>query len=460
MGFRAAGKDAGRSRRPPFRGLPSWQRRFVSAAGNDPADARSFACMFEHDFSMPGHWLVDCKCTRVSAAASGYDHDRSASDRVIDQICKTPAARLRWHRLGRRGKMPALQPCTTMAKKLSDLVLQQKRVLVRVDFNVPLDDHGQVTSDARIRESLPTIRAILAAGGMPILMSHLGRPKGKVVESMRMTPVGRRLQQLLGSPVQTVGDCIGPAAEQAARALRPGECLLLENLRFHAAEEDGDPAFAAALARLGDAYVNDAFGSAHRAHASVSGVPQLLPAAAGLLLQKELDAFARVLHDPAHPFVAILGGAKVSDKLPVIEHLLPKIDQLLIGGAMAYTFLQQQGHKVGKSLVENDLLAEAGRVLAQAGKAGKQLLLPVDHVCAAELEADSKPVLCTGDIAADLMGLDIGPQTIAAYTAALQGAKTIVWNGPMGVFEFDAFGKGTEAIARAIAGGKAFSVVG
>jgi len=305
---------------------------------------------------------------------------------------------------------------------------------VRVDFNVPLDEQGRVTSDARIRSSLPTIQAILRAGGRPILMSHLGRPKGKAVDSMRMAPVAKKLQELLGAPVQTVKDCIGPEAEAAAKACPAGSCLLLENLRFRNAEEDGDPAFAASLAKLGDVYVNDAFGTAHRAHASVSGVAKLLPSAVGLLMQKELDSFARVLQQPARPFVAILGGAKVSDKLPVIENLLPKVDKLLIGGAMAYTFLVQQGKKVGKSLVEKELIAEAGRVLEQAKKTGKELLLPVDHVCAAEFKADSKPSIQVGDIPDGLMGLDIGPETVRRFTAALKGAKTVVWNGPMGVF--------------------------
>ena len=248
-----------------------------------------------------------------------------------------------------------------MPKQLTDLDLKNRRVLVRVDFNVPLDKDLNVTSDARIRESLPTIQAILKAGGRPVLMAHLGRPKGKVVESMRLRPAAQRLQQLLGSPVKTVSDCIGSEAESASRALAAGECLVLENLRFHDAEENGDPAFAAALAKNGDVYVDDAFGAAHRAHASVSGVPRLLPAAMGLLMQKELDAFHKVLHTPARPFVAILGGAKVSDKLPVIENLLAKVDILIIGGAMAYTFLVQQGHKVGTSLVEKDLVAELAR---------------------------------------------------------------------------------------------------
>lgn len=347
-----------------------------------------------------------------------------------------------------------------MTRTLKDLDLAGKRVLVRVDFNVPLNEKLEVASDARIRAALPTIHAIHKAGGRPVLMSHLGRPKGKPVASMRMLPVAHCLRAILGTPVPTTSDCIGAEAEAASRALKPGECLLLENLRFHAEEEAGDPAFAKALAKLGDVYVNDAFGTAHRPHASVTGVAALLPSAAGLLLQKELESFARVLDRPERPLVAILGGAKVSDKLPVIENLLPRVDQLIVGGAMAYTFLKQQGRAVGGSLVEDGLLAEAGRILAQAKAANKELLLPEDHVCAAELKPDAKASVHAGDIPADLKGLDIGPRTVARYRAALQGARTVVWNGPMGVFEIEAFRKGTEAVARAVAECGGFTVVG
>jgi phosphoglycerate kinase len=350
-----------------------------------------------------------------------------------------------------------------MIRRLQDLDLRDKRVLVRVDFNVPLDAAGRVTSDARIRESLPTIRAILEAGGRPVLMAHLGRPKGSVVDSMRVAPAARRLEELLGSPVRTIADCVGHEVEAASRSLAKGECLMLENLRFHAEEEKGDPAFAAQLARNGDVYVGDAFGAAHRAHASVSGVPAILPHAAGLLMQRELDAFQRVLAEPARPFCAILGGAKVSDKLPVITNLLPRVDTLIIGGAMAYTFLAQQGHSIGTSLLEKDLLDSAGEVLAEAERLSKSILLPVDHVCAAEFAADSPASVHAVDIPEGLMGLDIGPQTVAAYEAAVRPSRTIVWNGPMGVFEMDAFCKGTEAVARAVAAATqagAFSVVG
>jgi phosphoglycerate kinase len=377
-------------------------------------------------------------------------------------------------------------------KTLRDLPLAGKRVLMRVDFNVPQDKvTGNITNDQRIVSALPTIRYALDHGASVVLMSHLGRPDGKVVAKYSLRPVAERLAQLLGKPVQFLDDCTGPAVEAACAkgTLKPGAVVLLENLRFHIEEEgkvkvkhaDGtttstkaDPgrqvAFRQGLARLGDVYVNDAFGAAHRAHSSVSGISsgissgiQGLPAAAGFLMQKELEAFGKVLTSPERPFVAILGGAKVSDKLPVIESLLPKVDKLIVGGAMAYTFLVQMGKKVGTSLVEKDLVAEAGRVLAQAKDAGKQLLLPVDHVCAAAFKADAKASVHEGDIPDGLMGLDIGPKTVRTYVEALRGSKTIVWNGPMGVFEMDAFCKGTEAVAQAVAAATAagaFTVVG
>jgi phosphoglycerate kinase len=348
-----------------------------------------------------------------------------------------------------------------MAKRLTDLSLKGKRVLVRVDFNVPLDDDGNVTSDARIRAALPTIRAILEAGGRPVLMSHLGRPKGGKREAkFAMKPAADRLRELLGVPVETADDCIGPVAEQAAAKLAPGSVLVLENLRFHAEEEKGDAAFAKALAKLGDVYVNDAFGTAHRAHASVAGVPSLLPSAAGLLMQAELDAFQKVLDAPERPFVAILGGAKVSDKLPVLRHLLAKVDVMIVGGAMAYTFLKQQGVAIGKSRCETELLEEAGKVVEAARARGVKLLLPTDHVCAATFAEDAKPSVHGPGIPDDAMGLDIGPKSIDAFRAAIATAKTIVWNGPMGVFEWAAFAKGTEGVARAVAASKGFSVVG
>ena len=369
-------------------------------------------------------------------------------------------------------------------KSIRDLPLKGQRVLMRVDFNVPQDKATlAITNNQRIVSALGTIRYALEQGAAVVLMSHLGRPDGQKVAKYTLKPVAAELQQLLGKPVTFLDDCVGPAVEAACAkgVLKPGSVVLLENLRFHLEEEgkvkiknkDGtetskkaEPAaieaFRASLKKLGDVYVNDAFGAAHRAHSSVSGITGL-PVAAGFLMQQELDAFHKVLTAPARPFVAILGGAKVSDKLPVIENLLPKVDALIIGGAMAYTFLTFQGHKVGKSLVEKDLVAEAGRVLAQAKAAGKQLLLPVDHVCAAEFKADSPASVQPVDIPDGLMGLDIGPKTIVLYQAALRGAKTVIWNGPMGVFEMDAFCKGTEAVAHSVAQATAqgaFTVVG
>lgn len=368
-------------------------------------------------------------------------------------------------------------------KSLRDLPLSGKRVLMRVDFNVPQDKATlAITNNQRIVSALPTIRYALEQGAAVVLMSHLGRPDGEKVAKYSLKPVAAELQKLLGKPVQFLDDCVGPAVEAACAPgkLKAGDVVLLENLRFHLEEEgkvkvknkDGtetskkaDPAaieaFRTSLKKLGDVYANDAFGAAHRAHSSVSGITGL-PTAAGFLMQQELDAFAKVLASPARPFVAILGGAKVSDKLPVIENLLPKVDTLIIGGAMAYTFLVQMGQKVGKSLVEKDLVEAAGKVLAQAKAAGKKLLLPTDHVCAAEFKADSPASVHTA-IPDGLMGLDIGPASVKAYVDALKGAKTVIWNGPMGVFEMDAFCKGTEAVAKAVAAATAagaFTVVG
>lgn len=366
---------------------------------------------------------------------------------------------------------------------LNDLDLAGKRALMRVDFNVPQDKATlAITNNQRIVSALPTIQHVLEQGASVVLMSHLGRPNGERVAKFSLQPVADELAKLLGKPVQFVADCVGSEAAAACAALQPGSVVLLENVRYHIEEEgkrkvvdaDGnkssqkaDPdkvqAFRKELAQHGDVFINDAFGTAHRAHSSVSGVAEHLPSAAGFLLQKELDAFGKVLAAPERPFVAILGGAKVSDKLPVIENLLPKVDKLIIGGAMAYTFLTQMGHNVGTSLVEQDLIAEAGRVIEQAKAAGKELLLPIDHTCAEKFAADSPASIHEGDIPDGLMGLDIGPQTLARYVAALQGARTIIWNGPMGVFEMDAFCKGTEGVAQSVAAATAagaFTVVG
>lgn len=347
------------------------------------------------------------------------------------------------------------------APRLDDLSLSGKRVLVRVDFNVPQDERGAITDDTRIRGALPTIREILSKGGKPVLMSHLGRPKGKVVESQRLTPMAHRLQELLGSPVTKLDDCIGPAVVSAIASAPKGTTILLENVRFHAGDEAGDAAFAQALAANGDVFVNDAFGSAHRDHASVCGVARLLPSAAGRLLEKEIAAFARVLTQPEKPLVAILGGAKVSDKLKVVQSLVERVDALLVGGGMAYTFLAAQGREVGKSLVQQDQLANVKHALASAAARKVDVLLPVDHVCAEVFQQDAQPHAVDGvDIPAGLMGLDIGPRTRELYRARILAAKTVVWNGPMGVFEWPAFRAGTAAVGRAVAECAGYTVIG
>ncbi len=346
------------------------------------------------------------------------------------------------------------------ARRLDDLALSGKRVLVRVDFNVPQDKGGAITDDTRIRAALPTIQEILRKGGQPVLMSHLGRPKGKVVESMRLTPMGRRLQELLGTPVLKLDDCIGQPVLDAITSAPKGTTVLLENVRFHPGDESSDPAFSRELARNGDLFVNDAFGSSHRDHASVCGVARLLPAAAGRLLEREIQAFARVLENPAEPYVAILGGAKVSDKLKVIDHLLEHVSSILIGGGMAYTFLKARDHAIGKSLVQEDQIDLVLKALMKAERMGTQILLPEDHVCADRFAADAQPVATGIDIPHDLIGLDIGPKTRARYRDRILQAQTVVWNGPMGVFEMEAFRAGTAAVGRAVAECPGYTVVG
>jgi phosphoglycerate kinase len=333
-------------------------------------------------------------------------------------------------------------------KTVRDVDLHGRRALVRVDFNVPLKD-GQVTDDTRIRASLPTIQYLVDKGAKVILMSHLGRPKGKPTPEFSLRPVAEHLSKLLGKPVSFAADCVGPAAEDAVRALKAGDVLLLENLRFHAEEEANDPAFAQKLAALGDLYVNDAFGSAHRAHASTEGVARYLPAVGGFLMERELEYLGRALESPRRPFVAILGGAKISDKIKVIENLLGKVDRLLIGGGMANTFLKAQGLAVGDSLVEDGSLDVARQLMAQAGD---KLLLPSDAVVADALDANARAqVVPVNAVPSGWRILDIGPDTVRRYRAALSGARTVVWNGPMGVFEFPRFAEGTYAIARALA---------
>ncbi len=344
-----------------------------------------------------------------------------------------------------------------MAKlSIRDLDLKNKRLFIRVDFNVPLAPGGQeITSDKRIKASLPTIKYALEQGAGLVLASHLGRPKGKVNPEMSLKPVAKRLEQLLGRPVKMAPDCIGPEVE--AMKPTPGEVLLLENLRFHPEEEKNEPGFAKQLASLCDLYVNDAFGSAHRAHASTVGMIQFVPkAAAGLLMDKELEWLTKATKNPERPCIAILGGAKVSDKIEVIQNLSKFVDKLLIGGAMAYTFLKAQGKPVGKSLVEEDKVGLAKELLATLGP---KLMLPVDHVVAPELKegADDQVVETIPD---GMIGLDIGPQTVSAFSAEIAQAKTIIWNGPMGVFEKPPFDEGTVAVGKAVAASGAVSVVG
>jgi phosphoglycerate kinase len=336
---------------------------------------------------------------------------------------------------------------------IKDLDLRGKRVFLRVDFNVPLKD-GAVTDDTRIRETLPTLKLAIEKGGRLVLASHLGRPKGGPDPKYSLRPAAKKLEELLGRPVAFGSDCVGPGLEAQSKALRDGEVLVLENVRFHPEEEKNDEAFSKQLAALCDGlFVCDAFGSAHRAHASVVGITRFVrQAAAGLLMEKELAYLGKALNNPARPFVAILGGAKVSDKIEVVENLMKIADTLLIGGGMAYTFLKSQGLPIGKSLVENDKLDLAAKILADARTGQGKLLLPVDHVTAAEFKADAPSAVMDVDkTPAEQMGLDIGPETILAYTAEIAKARTIVWNGPMGVFEMPPFAKGTLQVAKAVA---------
>lgn len=340
-----------------------------------------------------------------------------------------------------------------MAKlTIDDLDLCGKRVLVRVDFNVPLKD-GKITDDTRIRRTLPTVRKIIGDRGRAILMSHLGRPKGKVVPKMSLRPVAERLGELLGKPVGFTPDCIGPAAAKAVGDLTDGGVILLENLRYHKEETDNDPGFAEKLAALGDLYVNDAFGTAHRAHASTAGVTKYFDrCAAGYLMQKEIDFLGRLLDGFQLPFVAVLGGAKISGKIEVIQNLLGKVDALLIGGGMAFTFYKAKGMAIGKSLLEDDKITLAATILKNAEKDGKQLILPRDCVCATEIKSDAATTICESTaIGDDQLGLDIGPATAAEFGKILKSARTIFWNGPMGVFETPPFDRGTLAVAEAIA---------
>ena len=348
-------------------------------------------------------------------------------------------------------------------RTIDRLALAGRRVFVRVDFNVPITK-GVIGDDTRIRASLPTIQYVIDHGARcVVLASHLGRPKGKPNPEMSLRPVATRLGELLSRPVIFADDCVGPPAEKAVSGAPASGVVLLENLRFHPEEEKNDAAFAQQLASLADCYVNDAFGAAHRAHASVEAIVRLIPdSAAGLLMEQELQYLGQTLSDPARPFVSVLGGAKVSDKIGVIEHLITRVDRLIIGGAMAYTFFKTMGKPVGRSLVEDDKLDAARDILARAKARGLQFLLPTDHVVADTIEAGAASETLSVDDPAigTRMGLDIGPRTAAAYAAALRDARTVVWNGPMGVFEIDAFAKGTLAVAHAVAGVNGTTIVG
>lgn len=345
---------------------------------------------------------------------------------------------------------------------VKDIDCQGKRVFCRVDFNVPLDSDGCISDDNRIVAALPTIRHILGQGGRLILASHLGRPKGQPKAEFSLKPVADHLGKLLNLPVTMAPDCIGVEVDNLAKSLQNGQVMLLENVRFHPGETTNDPEFANQLASLADLYVNDAFGTAHRAHASTAGVAQLLsPAVAGFLIEKEIRYLGQAVAEPVRPLVAIIGGAKVSDKLPAIENLLDKVDTLLIGGGMAYTFLRAQGFSLGTSLIEEDRIELAGELLKRAEEQGVSLVLPQDHVAAAEFSADADHQICgNSNFPDNRMGLDIGPRTIDEYCQIVSESGTVLWNGPMGVFEFPAFAKGTFAIAQALADSKAVSIIG
>ena len=351
-----------------------------------------------------------------------------------------------------------------MFNKLSieDIEVSGKRVFCRVDFNVPIDDAGEISDDTRIRAALPTIQYLLKQGARLILASHLGRPKGKPDKAYSLCPVATHLSKLLGQQVIMAPDCIGENIEQLAGQLVNGSVMLLENVRFHKGETDNDPEFSAKLAKLAEIYVNDAFGTAHRAHASTEGVAKLLqPAVSGYLMEKELRYLGGALANPQRPFVAIIGGAKVSDKITVIENLLGKVDAILIGGGMAYTFLRAQGYEIGTSLVEEDRLSLAKELLSAAAAKGVDFLLPVDHLVTSKFAADSPAEICSNDnFPADKMGLDIGPESVKLYAQKVAAAKTVVWNGPMGVFEFEAFSRGTFAIAETLAATDCLSIIG
>ena len=346
-------------------------------------------------------------------------------------------------------------------KTVYDVDVKGKKVLLRCDFNVPQDkETGEITSNKRIVAAIPTIKYLLENGAAVIACSHLGKPKGEWKTKLTLAPVAKRLAELLGQEVIFAADIIGEDAQAKAAALQPGQIMLLENLRFDIREEKNGADFAKALADMADVFVSDAFGTVHRAHASTAGVAAYLPAYSGLLVDKELSIMGKALDDPKRPFVAVLGGAKVSDKINVINNLLEKADTIIIGGGMAYTFKKAQGFAIGKSLLEEDRIDYAKEMIAKAEAKGVKFLLPEDNYCAAEFSADAEPVLVEGDIPDDLMGMDIGPKTAETFAAAVKGAGTIVWNGPMGVFEFEKFAGGTKAMAKALAESGAVTIVG
>ena len=349
-----------------------------------------------------------------------------------------------------------------MAKAtVRDIDVKGKRVLVRVDFNVPLDAERNITDDTRIRAALPTIKYLLERGARVILASHLGRPKGQRKEEFSLAPVARRLEELLGQPVSKLDDCVGPQVEAGVRAMKDGDVILLENLRFYKEEEANDEGFAKALASLADTYVNDAFGAAHRAHASTAGVAEFVPGVAGFLMEKEIEVMGKALSAPEKPFVAILGGAKVKDKVGVISNLIEKVDSLIVGGGMAYTFLKAKGLEIGKSIVDEEKLDLAKELMEKAKAKGVKFLLPVDVVVADRFaeDADAK-VVDVSEIPPDWQALDIGPKTREAFAREIADAKTVVWNGPMGVFEMKPFAEGTRRIAKALADSAAVTIVG
>nr|WP_230869754.1 phosphoglycerate kinase [Iocasia fonsfrigidae] len=348
-----------------------------------------------------------------------------------------------------------------MKKTLKDVNFKGKKTLVRVDFNVPLED-GKITDDTRIEAALPTIKYLIEEGARVILMSHLGRPKGKAVDSLRLDPVAKRLADILGQEVSKVDDCVGDEVKKAVETLQDGDVLLLENTRFHAEEKANDPEFAKELASFADIFVSDAFGAAHRAHASTVGVTEYIPSVAGFLMQRELNALDDVMQNPESPFVAIMGGAKVSDKIGVIRNLMKKVDYLLVGGGIANTFLRASGYETGKSLVEEDKLDLAKDLLKETEEKSVEIVLPIDVIVADKFDknADSK-VVAVDEIPADWQSLDSGgPETIAKYTEIIKNSRTVIWNGPLGVFEFDKFAKGTNAIAQALADSNAKTIIG